>query len=473
MSAKTPYVMYRLDCTSLRDKGVGYCVKNAVQAYFSHHGHEATVTKLQANGNNFSMIIKLFDNGVLDCNITALLEHIKNSGRLPTNVNYHPVVSITPIIPKEYAAKLGDSKPETSSARPEFDTYQQTIDSLSENHERERAVHEQRVIDLNTALAQRQKVIDAKVGELKNKTDTLAQLQSKVVSLEQMVKESQKADKADFENPLSAVLKGYLHKGVEVLYEVFADYTSLQDNGDLDFFIALKWQKPEFVEYFAKKSGLKFETDTTLDAWVEYMKCTDSWEKTQEGRLLINEKTKLKTDLTVLTAAISNGASDAVVSAIRTAIGTRTLDEVDSDVIKFQQKFQKEAETYAMIDTIKKQFTIIESVFSNAQNRNALKKVLPVVVAQSTEVKLYVPAFDLQCQLHDYLREKLNEAVPLPEGKYSFSYTRFDENIVELKPAPEINMGEECIKTICKTIKDDSLLRAFGVKPQLIRLLED
>ena len=79
-----PYVRYKMEA-DITDKGIGYVIKKAVGAYLAHHKLQGRVN-ISATSDHFEGILELFPSETMDINMTALLEHIMNSGRLPTSI---------------------------------------------------------------------------------------------------------------------------------------------------------------------------------------------------------------------------------------------------------------------------------------------------------------------------------------------------------------------------------------------------
>ncbi len=94
---RQPYVRYKITA-DVTEKGTAYSFKQAIMTYLSNHKLEGRVNEFNATSGGFEGILELFPGGSMDLNMTALIDHVQTSGRLPTNRKHKPKnVIISPI----------------------------------------------------------------------------------------------------------------------------------------------------------------------------------------------------------------------------------------------------------------------------------------------------------------------------------------------------------------------------------------
>ena len=94
---RQPYVRYKITA-EVTEKGTAYSFKQAIMTYLSNHKLLGRVNEFNATSGGFEGILELFPGGSMDLNMTALIDHVQTSGRLPTNKKHKPKnIIISPI----------------------------------------------------------------------------------------------------------------------------------------------------------------------------------------------------------------------------------------------------------------------------------------------------------------------------------------------------------------------------------------
>ena len=304
---KIPYVVYDLVSVDLPGKGMGYALKEALQAFVTHHGLEARITLPEITTNHCCIRLAVFDNGNPDLNIRALREHVENSGRMPTRADKRPTFKIKPVSPAEYVPKFQEKATEV-------------VPQPRRSEER-----------WERALSTKEEVIRRLEGGLTERQGVINRLTTANRGLEKQLAES---IQVTFDTPLSAILQGYVRGKRETLLQAFADYRTLAENNDLETFAvyAASGESPTFTKYVHDVSGLKFGTDEEARAWIEEMKAVSTWQDSPRAKKLLEERTIAESDVDVIGEAKKLGASPTMLKAMESTLRERTPKKIEREI---------------------------------------------------------------------------------------------------------------------------------------------
>jgi hypothetical protein len=460
-SEMKPYVRYRLEA-EVGDKGLGFSIRRALKAYLDSNGYAATVIAEHTSSDRFVATINFLDNGKYDFNMSALREHLRNSGRMPTNANAQPKISISPMPIEGYVVQKEEGGESDVS-------WQKTVKKLSDE------------------VRDKEDLVKARNAEITNLTRSLSEKQraydSELSKRESLEKKLEGSTMALFNSPLTAVLQGYVVDSLDMLVELSYDWQGLVDNGDNLIFADARTdgRGMDKMTYLNKKFGLSFRNEAELRAWADEISRHNSWEETPLGKQLTTQKNQYNANLEVLKSAESFGASPEVVDMLRKAAAPEKADEISGNLIACRKDFDNEKRICGLLDGAGTKYDSFRKVQENSENRRAGNLDLPIVVhcehlkeASPCSFSFYMPSIDidnaLDKQIVDGLRGNLS-------SKYDLSAKKYADGISEIRVMPktleQAKNTFEFDKGIFKSLSEATeFIRCLGVNPKIILLSE-
>lgn len=459
--ARIPYVVYDLVSKNLPGKGMGYALKEAIQAFVTHHGLEASVTLPEITTDHCRVRFAIFDNGNSDLNMRALREHVENSGRMPSKADKRPTFSIKPVSPIEYV-------PESLQTTVERE---QPPTRSEEQWGRTLGAKEDVIKRLEGGLAERQHVISRLTNANKDLEKRLAQ-----------------STQVTFDTPLSAILQGYVRGKAEILLQAFADYRTLAENDDLEIFgvYAASGESPTFAKYVHDVSGLKFETDDEARTWIEEMKMVGTWRDSPRAKKLLEERTKAESDVGVIEEARNRGASPAMLKAMEGALRERTPAKIERQIKALESQFAREKTAYEGVGDVVKRYAALEEVWLRVAERREQKADFPVIVHVNTgeqpSLAIHTLSLDVEGPLHRHLRDVITSVIPTPSKRVAYAATATidNNNVARIKIEPTVKMNarrqsehyKEMGDLLSTKLSEDQLLNMLGIKTRVLYVAE-
>jgi len=446
-SEKCPYVRYRISSEDTKDVGIGIAVKRAIDSFVNNHGYESKVTIAEKTSNRFEIILQIFEGGNPDLMVTALREHISNSGRLPSNRKYKPDVKIEPI-PCSEGVRIIQESGDQIAFQKEREDYQRRLD------EKEREVE-----DITRVIGARQKVIDRQLNEIKTLETAL---EGPIIT--------------KYTDPFDLLANTYLPKSIEDLVEASDDWEIILKSKDETLFTSnAQEQEINFLIYLNKKYGLKFKSEEEFDKWKIRLSSAKSWQETPEAKELTGTITQIDTDLNLYEIAKSSGASEETLRFLEGTVekNRQRSKELRQNSTLQSKEFEESRKAYELIalQDPKKSYTGLMKVLGNSDARSRKKSEFPILAttkpgSENKILRFYMPVFDHECSLEQHLYSLIQTSIK-PEGTYTLSQIDYNEQIrildAEAKPGNKLGLDYS-------RILNDSILNALGLKPKIITI---
>ncbi|MEK6855029.1 MAG: hypothetical protein AABX73_02295 [Nanoarchaeota archaeon] len=471
MSEKRPYVSYVIRA-DIDDKGIAYTIKRAVLSFLEHHGLEGKVSDFKATSNRFEANLLIYKSDKPDLNSLALRDYIDTSGKLPSQLKKRPEIEINPTTQEEISAFLENQGERiVSEGTRTDDEWVLAFQEVAKKNSEEASKYqgridelEQRVNLLNKTITERQRLLE---GEQKKRKSLESRL-SEVVAIE-------------FDSALSAIIDGYVAKGLEAFFNIFVDHSTLEENEDTSFLLenSHRTDIPGLFEYVNRKIFTDFKSDEDIDRWKRYMEEASSWENSQQGRKLLEEKKNLEKDYKFI-GMVERGEidlSEGTLKLIKETISDKKIEDIEDRIEKYKSIFVLETEKYGRLEELKKKHGQFLTVFNNSKKRLAEEVEIPIVVhvslGESPDLSIYVPSFDVRNPLNLYL-EKLIGDKSEKLGNCLLDAYQYRENIARIQfiygdwsAEQKINNFKENIEVIDSILSEDRLLVCLGAKPRI------
>jgi uncharacterized coiled-coil protein SlyX len=383
MSEKKPYVIYEINA-SLHDKGVGYSIKKAVNAFLATHNLEARVTDFEAHSDRMSARLEVFDNGNLDMNARALLDHINNSGQLPTKNTHKPEITIIPI-ERDETPKIVQSA-DNILWQKTLEKIQHEFDEYKKQHETERTQKEQTIQYLSDSLNERQKVISRQGKEIKILEERIASAKPSV-----------------FNAPSDAIINTYLPKSEEAVFEVAADFVSINENKERE---AIQKSDCTIFDYLRIIHGMNFTTEQDYSLWKEKMSTPSYVQSTITE--YESKKNEIIAEKELLNIAEQKGVSGELLEFLKNKVAKseETLKKIDENIKTTKETYQKEKEKYEKINEIENRFKQFKQIQEKAHERKLQHATLPVLVEifGADAGQITIPMISSNDSFSDHLR---------------------------------------------------------------------
>ena len=462
---RQPYVRYSIEA-DVNDKGIGFSIKRAIQAFLKSHSMEGLVTDFNPSSDHLEAVLEVYDNGNPDLNMSALIEHVHKSGRMPSNRKVVPTVKIKPI-------PLGKGLDNVIVPEKATDDlyWQKTIESVRENYEGRIKGLETELSMLTHSLAQRQTSVDELATQKKNLE---ARLNAKDVT---------------FDSPLTAILNGYLRDAASLIFDADADWTKL--DGDRKIFVNLRKNITDKISYVNSKYGLSFKSEQDFEDWRSNIGQYSKWEETPEGQNAVKEKNQLAINLKVFEDAQKAGASEDVIRALRPLVSEDKVKESERKAESVKENFD---ESKAKCDAVKdsdKSYAVFRAVQITSAEREKSGRDFPIVMhfgqakrfglKSLPSLQIYLPSVDKECEFEkEIVREGFASFSRF--GNYTLSPIESVSGVSGLVINSYTKSYEQAaadLQNVYQSIASDSrlfdarTLAAFGLNPRVIALTEE
>jgi len=383
MSDKSPYVIYEITA-DIRDKGIGYSIKKSINTFLATHNLEARVTDFEAHSDRMRARLEIFDNGNLDMNVRALLDHINNSGQLPTKNTHKPEITITPIKRDETPTIIQSA--DNILWQKTLEKLQKEFEDYKKQHETELAQKEQTIQYLSDSLNERQKVISRQGKEIKILEERIASAKPSV-----------------FNAPSDAIINTYLPKSEESVFDVAADFVSINENNEKE---AVQKSDCTLFDYLRTVHGMNFTTEQDYSLWKEkmsnpeYINNTISEYETKKNEIIAEKE--------LLNIAEQKGVSGELLEFLKNKVAKseETLKTIDENIKTTKESYQKEKKKYEKINEIENRFKQFKRIQEKAHERKLQHTTLPVLVEifGADAGQITVPMISSNDSFSDHLR---------------------------------------------------------------------
>lgn len=436
MSERSPYVIYEITA-SIHDKGIGYSIKKAVNTFLATHNLEARVTDFEAHSDRMSAKLEIFYNGNLDINVRALLDHINNSGQLPTKNTHKPEITIEPMDRDETPTIVQSA--DNISWQKTLEKVQAEFEAYKNQHETEIGQKEQTIQYLSDSLNERQKVISRQGKEIKLLEERIASAKPSV-----------------FNAPSDAIINTYLPRSEEAIFEVTLDFASITDNKERE---AVQKSDCTLFDYLRMVHGINFTTEQEYSSWKEKMNTPSYVEST------LNEyetkKKEIFAEKELLNIAQEKGVSGELLDFLRNKVenSEETIKVIDENIKTTKDSYQKEKQKYDKINEIEDRFKQFKQIQEKAHDRKLQHATLPVLIEMlGLEAgQITVPIISSKDSFADYIKSFATRHF---NGGASISVEEKENNITYRS-----KFGQNGFQP-----KEDYLLAALGLKIEYIVL---
>lgn len=383
MSEKAPYIIYEITA-NIHDKGIGYSIKKAVQTFLATHNLEARVTDFEAHSDRMSARLEIFYNGNLDINARALLDHINNSGQLPTRNTHKPEITIVPLERDETPTIVQSA--DNISWQKTLEKVQAEFEAYKKQHETEIGQKEQTIQYLSDSLNERQKVIGRQGKEIKILEERIASAKPSV-----------------FNAPSDAIINTYLPRSEELVFEVAADFVSINENKERE---AIQKTDCTLFDYLRTIHGINFTTEQEYSSWKEKMKTPFYVESA------LNEyetkKKEIFAEKELLNIAQEKGVSGELLEFLKNKVekSEETIKVIDENIKTTKESYQKEKQKYDKINEIENRFKQFKQIQEKAHDRKLQHATLPVLVEMlgPEAGQITIPIISTRDSFADHLR---------------------------------------------------------------------
>lgn len=453
---RKPYVRYE-QVWEIPGKGAGYSIKKAAKVFVNANKFECNISLIEPTSDSCKIIFSFYDNGNYDFNMSALVEHIQNSGQLPNS-------ALSKIKLVSFNSLPCDYLPVESSGKGDI-SWQKTVEKLQS----EKGAQERTISGLNTILNERQSIIDGQ-------TVTIGSLEKALTRVLPV----------QYDTPAVSILKGYLTKGKDALGDASTDYDGFVGSDDLDVFLQLRGKsKTTFIDYVNAKTQISFENEKEFEQWLDHMTEFNNWEETITGKDYDVKKTKLVSDRQLLETAIATKASEDMITSIRAVLQSEAekLSVLEPEVEKEKKRFAEERKAYEKIGNLKEDYELFELMRESSFERKKEGRIIPVLASVPDSgkhlIRVYVPSVNPESLLEKHLNSLITSGFPVSEG-YSINVSKFDEDsqVLDIVPKliPEENRSVVSLSTDLSSnlaqILQDPVFEALGVKPKVMGLIE-
>lgn len=447
-----PYMRYRITST-LPERGAGFSIKRAVNAYLTAQGFSGRVTDFVASNDNFEAIVEIFDNGNYRFDPTVLRDHILKSGRLPTDRNIRPGEKDIEIrsLPCDAVISVLEKSKDQIGYEKSLEQFQKRI-----------VEGEATIQSLTESLAGRQKAINQIVIEKNDLERRLANSAPKV-----------------YDTPENALSNCYFTCDSTILLESAIDLDRLQKDGLLGLFTCNGNAPVAYAAFLNNQYKTQFENDSAVDKWKELMKKTQTWEDTQEAKKLEEERKRLATDEEVLSLAREKGASSEVLALLDKTIAEEKLryETFEAGLVDSKSIFDSQRQLYSQLDEVRAKYEEFRDICERSRKRTEKNIFLEGIVGIQTgslpSISVVIPALvgldPIEGYVHSLVSEfevpnvKVQKTADNESVKFSISYASVSMADSDLR-----TRGRKLVESFIR----DSLFRELGIKMKLITLEE-
>lgn len=431
-------------------KGVGFTAKKSVMAFMGNHGFEAKFSDVAVTSDYFEGILEIYDNGrIPDFNVSALYEHLRVSGMLPSQESMRPNLKIVPL-PCDFVIS------EVSSSGHEG--CQRTMDGLNLKLKGldSRLGDQERVItNLTATLEQRQTVLGAK-------EKTIADLELRIT----------RTAPVQYDDPALSVVNGCLVRGAEYLFDASEDFDALAKSNNLAVFG--NSQELSYVEFVNSKYGLKFEKEDDVNEWMQKMRTIKSPEDLPEYRDVNSQRKQFDVNKSILQIAKEQGASPEIINAIEKSVGeseTR-VQALDESLRKLESQYAAEIKVFEAIKQPEQDYKQFKAIVEQSNARRAPEKQL-IFLADVKEgnARVYFPFIGGKIGIDAYVRDRVSQLLSArglkavyKEGSGSFAY-------LELEYDKASRDGiEDSVSSVVGDLEQNKVLQGLGLNPKAVVL---
>lgn len=436
MSKKSPYIIYEITA-NLHDKGIGYSIKKAINTFLATHNLEARVTDFEAHSDRMSARLEIFYNGNLDINARALLDHINNSGQLPTKNTHKPEITIVPLERDETPTIVQSA--DNISWQKTLEKVQEEFEAYKKQYEAEIGQKEQTIQYLSDSLNERQKVIARQGKDIKTLEERIASAKPSV-----------------FNAPSDAIINTYLPKSEELVFEVAADFVSINENKERE---TVQKTDCTLFDYLRTIHGISFTTEQEYSSWKEKMN-TPSYIESALNEYETKKK-EIFAEKELLNIAQEKGVSGELLEFLKNKVekSEEIIKVIDENIKTKKESYQKEKQKYDEINEIEDRFKKFKQIQEKAHHRKLQHATLPLLVEilGSEAGQITVPIISSKDSFADHLR---SIAVRHFNGGLSINFEE-KENHITYKG----KFGQNGFQP-----KEDHLLAAIGLKIEYIVL---
>jgi hypothetical protein len=354
-TARKPYVRYELS-GDINDRGLAFSVKKAVRAYFDAQGFEGHIHDLESNNSRFTAIVEIYDNGKQDFNITHLLNHIKISGRMPTDQTIKPEI---------HARTIPVDANITINEEVGKEAYESTIRGLKE----QLAGKEEAIAGITRALTQRQ-------GELRT-------AQTRVTELE---KAAQRGQSKRYSNARDAILHSYLKTSLDVLTSIVSDFQELEETENRDLITSPEVGSLKFIDYVNSACKTHIKDESELATSLEQVQKYGTWDKTDKAKANSKRLSEIEANEKLLQTARSIGVAQDVIVSLEAKVreGFNEKKQIQEQEKMGKESFDRDIRIAGEIEVLRTRYGALRRILNSSQERKELEAELPLLVELKT-----------------------------------------------------------------------------------------
>lgn len=450
------FIRYEISA-DICNKGVGFNIKDAVGTFMSTHGHAYRMTEFKSVSDSMTAVIEFVDNGKYDFNMTALLEHIYKSGRLPTRANKQPKIHLRPLPCSEHIEIVQPVRDDVG--------WQKTVQ------------------DLHQKLGERE-------GVIQNLTDSLSQRQRELgdsirknLELEQRVQGLAERP-IRFATPELSVLKSYLPGSLESLFFASDDWENLGENRNA----FVEFSGRTFLEYVEDKYGLTLKNDDELIEWYDKISVATNWNETPNAKEYQEKKRKIEANKSVLKIAEEGKADETMIAGIRVVVEADKVkeQELEAQVAASKGVFERDRGVCESVKSDERKYDELESFMSNANKRMESGAEFPILISMGSGnapyLRAFVPSDNRNSELERHIHTKLIDALSI-SGDYGVEMRVNGDETLAFNVVPK---GEVDTKKMKKDfgrffrylkrneakLREDNVLGSLGIGLRVVTLYD-
>ena len=419
-----PYVRYRV-FADVDDRGIGFSIQQALRTFLDNHGYQTTISVTGRSSDRFEAVINIFDNGHYDFNATALLEHVRNSGRMPTSRTHQPTINITPL-PCDFN-EIEQIPEQLSDLQWQgvVNSLNQRLMSQEEEYTTNLGSKELTIKGLTDALDERQKVIGAKDAELKR--------------LKKVVDEGVQVIYPD---AISALVNGYLNGFDEILFDLSTDLASLVDSDNLEM---LKVARPkDYIAYVNRRFGTSFELIEDITNWVKSVRGCSSWRERPGVESLLKARDQIGAEERAISEMIQReGISPEFIETLKGFSSARRsqFPDLERQLYDLEHGFEGDVKVAEALSSnrLYESYQTLVSVTNNAYRRKKEGKFFPILAKLDRDYEGATVLFlslDRNSRFEEHLISKLSSLALNFNFDTRENTKRSGENFVSFSFAP-------------------------------------
>ncbi len=472
---KKPYMIVSISGEDIKaDKGIGFAIKQSIQAYIDNYGLDAQVRLEEKSSNKFNLFLSIYYNRT-SFDFINFEKYIQESGRLPSNIKKIPEIIVKPL-PCNSEIIL---TPEESDKKYTF--------------------YLKRIQDLEGELTEEKKKYDLQEEINQNSIQEKNELFLENTKLEKILQSLDK-EKTTEHNLLRAITKNVLPAQSSFLKSASDDYELLQENNDLKLYFQKNEKLVEYFEYINYKFDLTLQDNQELEKCLKEIAEYKKWNETPKGIELERKRKELETDTQILKKAQRDGASISLIESMEESLKEKgeTFENLDKKIKETKNCFEKLSKYSKEKERINKNYSYFNEIIERTDKRREKNAEISIILLAEKktedEIKIFFPNGEdniFSKKLKNNIKELMSYTDLKLENReetnqcYIWNFKISEKTIqvygednreikkqikkIEQKDLNKMNTNKKNFKEKYSHLEDEVLL-AFGIKTKIYHL---